>query len=100
MTFARCEADAVYLEVHVQPGARVNAVVGIHGTRLKLKIAAPAVEGAANKAVCAFIAELFEIPLARVQIARGERSRQKTVVVRGAASLPASIAVLADHTAS
>jgi uncharacterized protein (TIGR00251 family) len=92
--FVHQHADRVTLELHVQPGARRSELAGLHGERLKLKIAAPPVEGEANKAVCAFVAELFGVARSAVQLIRGERSREKTVVVIGATSLPAGIASL------
>lgn len=85
-------ADGFVLELHVQPGAKRNEVVGLHGDRLKVKIAAPPIEGAANQEVCAFVAELFRIPRTSVSVQRGLQSRQKSVVVSGTTALPASIA--------
>lgn len=90
--------DGFVVELHVQPGARRNELIGMHGGRLKVKIAAPAIDGAANHATCAFIAELFDVPRASVRINRGHTSRQKSVVVSGTTSLPASIAsLIAKH---
>jgi len=69
--------------VHVQPGARRSGVAGLHGDRLKIRIAAPALDGRANDALVAFIAEQLGIPRARVAVVRGERSRDKLVAVSG-----------------
>ena len=67
------------LTLHVQPGARRTEVAGLHGTALKLRLAAPAVEGKANAALRAFLAEAFGVPLRSVVLARGETSRDKVV---------------------
>ena len=69
------------IAVHVQPGAKRSAVAGMHGERLKLKIAAPPVEGRANAAALTFIAERLDVARARVRVASGERSRDKLIAV-------------------
>jgi uncharacterized protein (TIGR00251 family) len=80
------------LEVHVQPGARRDEVVGEHGGRLKIKLAAPPVDGKANRHLLEFLAAAFAVPVARVHLLRGASSRMKTVLVEGASELPATFA--------
>lgn len=84
--WARYDAktDLWTLQIHVQPGARTNQVVGEHGGSLKLKIAAPAVDNKANICLAGFIAELWGVAQRQVSLVRGEGSRQKTVTVHGA----------------
>jgi len=81
--WARRTADGWALALHVQPGAKRSAAAGLHGERLKLRIAAPAVDGRANDALIAFVAATLGVPKARVAVAKGERSREKLVVVSG-----------------
>ncbi len=81
--WARRTARGWALALHVQPGARRSEAAGLHGERLKLRIAAPAVDGRANDALIAFVAEQLDVPKARVAVAKGERSRDKLVVVTG-----------------
>jgi uncharacterized protein len=71
------------LELHVQPGAKVTAVVGEHGGRLKLKISAPPVDNKANAHLLAWLSMQFGVPGWAVRLIRGETSRQKTVAVCG-----------------
>ncbi|MHB1215504.1 MAG: DUF167 domain-containing protein [Thiobacillus sp.] len=71
------------LELHVQPGAKVTAVVGDHGGRLKLKIAAPPVDNKANAHLLTWLAAQLNVPKSAVRLVRGETSRQKTVAVSG-----------------
>ena len=78
------EKDLWTLQVYVQPGVRNNQVAGEHGSFLKLKIAAPAVDNKANKCLVGFVAELWGVAQRQVCLVRGEGARQKTVVVRGA----------------
>ncbi|CAK7031696.1 MAG: hypothetical protein DELT_02817 [Desulfovibrio sp.] len=69
------------LAVYVQPGAKKNAVAGEMENRLKLRIAAQAVDNKANKALTAYIAELLHIRPNRVRLESGETSRKKTLTV-------------------
>ena len=89
--WARRTADGWSLALYVQPGAKRAGVVGLHGDRLKVRIAAPALDGRANDALIEFLAEKLGLPKARVTVARGERSRDKLVAVSGACD-PARLA--------
>ena len=71
------------LEVHVQPGARRSEFAGQHGERIKIRLAAPAVENKANEALIGFLAEHYGVPKRNVRIAAGLKSRQKRVVIEG-----------------
>lgn len=71
------------LDLHVQPGAKATGVVGEHGGRLKLKIAAPPVDNKANAQLLAWLAAQLGVPKSAVRLVRGEASRQKTVAVSG-----------------
>ena len=71
------------LDLHVQPGARATGFAGQHGDRIKLKLAAPAVDGRANDALIAFLAEHYKVAKRDVRIVAGLRSRRKRVVIEG-----------------
>jgi uncharacterized protein (TIGR00251 family) len=70
---------AIELRLHVQPGARRTEVVGVHGDALKIRLAAPAVEGRANTALVHFLAEIFGVTLKQVSVVHGQLSRRKLV---------------------
>ena len=70
------------IEVKVQPRARRNALIAWEGG-WKLSLTAPAVEGKANDALLDFFARGLGIARCRVQLLRGEKSRQKTVSLDG-----------------
>jgi uncharacterized protein (TIGR00251 family) len=74
--------------VKVHPRARKNAITGEVGDALKLALTAPPVEGRANEACIAFLAEFLNVPRSSVTIAAGESSRTKLIRVAG---LPASV---------
>ena len=72
------------MRLHVQPRAAQNQIAGLQGEALKLRLSAPPVDGKANKAVLAFLAELFSLPKSALSLKSGQQSRQKTVLVTGA----------------
>ena len=67
------------LRIHAQPGAKRTEVAGIHGDSLKIRLAAPAIEGRANDALIAFLAASFGVPRRNVALIGGETGRGKTV---------------------
>jgi uncharacterized protein len=73
----------VELDVHVIPRARKTEVAGLRDDRLLIRLAAPPVEGAANSALVAFVAEWLAVPRRAVQLVSGERSRRKRLFVEG-----------------
>ena len=76
-------ADGVVLRVHVQPGAGRSAVVGRHGDALKVRVAAPPVEGRANEATRALLVDALGLATADVELTGGELSRAKRFRLRG-----------------
>lgn len=76
-------AGGVRLTLHVQPRAATTAVQGLHGDALKLRIAAPPVDGAANDEVIRFVAETLGVPARAVTLRQGQASRRKVVDVTG-----------------
>ena len=85
----RVEAGALLLEVLVQPRASRTRAAGEHGGRLKIQLAAPPVEGEANAALVAFLAQALGVRRADVAIVRGRTGRRKTVRVAGASAAAA-----------
>ena len=79
--------DGAVLTVHVQPKAARTEYVGTHGDALKFRVSAPPVEGAANEALCSFLAERFGLPKGAVVVRAGLASRRKQVLLTG---VPAS----------
>jgi len=82
-TGKRVAGPHAILSLRVQPRASRNAVIGWTGDTLKIRLTAPPVEGAANAACLAFLADLLDLPRARVVLLRGERSRDKVVQITG-----------------
>jgi uncharacterized protein (TIGR00251 family) len=75
--------SGVRLRLHIQPRALSTAIVGLHGDALKIRLAAPPVDGAANEALIRFLAERLGVPRAAVELEGGATSRAKVVHVAG-----------------
>ena len=75
--------EGAVLTIHVQPKASKTEYVGVHGDALKFRVAAPPVEGAANEALCSYLAEQFLLPKKAVVIKAGQGSRHKRVLLTG-----------------
>ncbi len=76
-------ATGIELLLHVQPRASRTRIAGEHGGRLKVQLAAPPVDGAANDELVRFLAELLAVPRRSVALVSGEGSRDKRVAVAG-----------------
>lgn len=87
----RRNGDVLTLTLHIQPGAKRTEVAGLHGMALKIRLAAPPVEGRANEALLKFIAESFGVPLRQVELKQGGQSRHKVVAITGSKVEPESL---------
>ena len=94
--FRRDAAGAVTICVHVQPGARRTEVAGLHGDRVKIRVAAPALEDRANEALVDYLAQQFEVPRRSVKLVTGAKSREKRLEVRGSTLSPAAALGIPD----
>ncbi len=73
--------DGVTIAVRAQPGAKRTKVVGVHGNELKIAVQAPPVEGRANEALIAFLAETLSVTKNKITLLTGELSRSKVFLV-------------------
>lgn len=85
----RADGPNVILSLHVQPGAKKTEVAGPHGDALKIRLAAPPVDGKANAALLAFVAAKVGVGRTAVELVSGQTSRAKRV--RIAAATPEAI---------
>lgn len=89
----RYNGEVLTLTLHVQPGAKRSEIAGLHGGALKIRLAAPPIEGRANDALLRFIADTFDVSLRQIELKQGEQSRHKVVAVTGSKIDPASLLV-------
>jgi uncharacterized protein len=75
--------NSVEVALHVQPRARRTEIAGEFNGALKLKVMAPPVDEAANRAVIQFFASILAVPKSRVQIVSGDKSREKILRIEG-----------------
>ncbi len=81
--YAKDVADGCILAIRLQPAARKNAVTGVHADAVKIALTAPPVDGKANEALIAFLAEALHLPRARIAILSGLTSRAKQLRITG-----------------
>jgi len=77
---------SLVLTLHIQPGAKRTEFAGLHGEAMKVRLAAPPVDGKANAALCAFLAGFCGLSRASVTLISGETARAKRVRIDAAGS--------------
>lgn len=73
----------ITLTLHIQPGAKKTEFAGLHGEALKIRLAAPPVDGKANDALLRFVADRLQLPKSAVSLKSGQTSRHKVLEVTG-----------------
>ncbi len=73
--------DGVLLQLSVMPNAKRTEVDGLHDGALRVRLAAPAIDGRANEALVAWLAKSLGVPKRDVEVLRGESSRRKQVAI-------------------
>lgn len=91
MAWFRRDGSDLILQVRVQPRASVDAVSGIGGDYLKIRLTAAPVEGKANERLIAYLARLFGVPKSHVILERGDRSKHKILRIRSPKKLPENL---------
>lgn len=86
MSWLRPDGSGVVVTLHIQPGAKRTECVGTHGEALKIRLAAPPVDGKANAALIAWLARTLAVPKACVELVSGLSARAKRVRIDGVAA--------------
>jgi hypothetical protein len=76
-------AQGAVFAVRLQPEAKRNAILGVHGDAIKIAITAPPIEGRANDALVELLAEWLNVPRSAITIIAGAHSRNKRVRIAG-----------------
>ncbi len=76
-------SHGIKVNLHVLPSAASTGFAGLIGNRLKLRLAAKAVDGEANRALCKFLSKAFGVPKSCISILHGETGRDKTLLICG-----------------
>jgi uncharacterized protein len=81
MKHYRWQNDQLFVDLLVQTYASHDSIVGVHGNRLKVRLASSPVAGKANEHLIKLLAEYFGVPHNRVHIIKGHQSRMKQVCI-------------------
>ena len=84
MSWLLADGDGVVLRLHIQPGAKKTEIAGLHGEALKIRLAAPPVDGKANAALIDFVAERLGLAKSAVSLKSGQTSRRKVLEISAA----------------
>lgn len=76
-------ATGIALNVRVTPRAKTSALAGVRGTAVVVRVASPPVDGAANRCLVRFLADVFSVPIGAVRILHGASGRDKRVAIDG-----------------
>lgn len=90
---ARWDGGDLLLAVYIQPRASRDEITGQHGEALRIRVAAPPVDGEANAALCRFLADTFGVAKSAVSVESGQSGRRKTVRIREPRVMPTGIAI-------
>ncbi|MCK4977293.1 MAG: YggU family protein [Anaerolineales bacterium] len=83
----------VRIAVKVQPGARKNGITGYSDSVLRVKIAAPPIEGKANKELIAYFSDILDVRKSAITIEKGQTSRNKLISIEGVDEARLSIVI-------
>jgi uncharacterized protein (TIGR00251 family) len=97
-TYTNDTPDGCTLSVRIHPGARRNAVTGIHAEALKISLTTPPVDGRANEALIAFLADALRLSKSRIALITGQTSRTKLLRITGKSA--AEVQAALDPTTS
>ena len=89
-------ASGITFAVQVAPRSRKDEIIGLQGDALKVRVTAPPVEGAANEALCRFLAKALGTPKSHVEVVAGASSRRKVVAVAGITAMTARARLLGE----
>lgn len=70
-----------HLKIKLTPRASQNKILGEEGGVLRISLNAPPVDGLANKALIVFLSDILGISKSKITLLRGQKSREKTVII-------------------
>lgn len=91
------EGTDLLLRVQLLPRASCNEFAGIHGNALKIRLTAPPVDGKANAALVAFLAEAFGVAKQQVALLRGKTGRTKKLRIQAPTRIPPWLLIAPAH---
>lgn len=92
MPYYEWRQQTLILNLHIQPQASGDGVVGPHGDRLKVRITAPPVDGKANRHLIRLLAKTFGVARSQITLISGETGPDKRISITQPTQLPPFIA--------
>ena len=89
--FYQWDNQDLLLAVYIQPRASKTEIVGSYGNRLKIRIAAPPVDGKANQELIKFLAKTFTVSKSHITLLQGATGREKRLKIKHPQTLPDGI---------
>lgn len=83
LTEVKASENCFIIALYCQPGAKNTEVQGEHDGRLKIRLAAPPIEGKANEALIQWLSKTLEIKRSQIELLAGDLSRLKRVKIAG-----------------
>lgn len=79
--YFKIAGNDIVIKVKIVPGSSKNKIVGVYNDALKITIAAPPVEGKANKKCITYLAKYFDVAKSKVEIISGKSSKNKLIKI-------------------
>lgn len=79
--FFKIVGNNIIIKSKIVPNSSKDRIMGIHNNALKIAIAAPPVEGKANKKCISFLAKYFDIAKSKIKIISGINSKGKLIKI-------------------
>lgn len=77
----KIRGNDIIIKVKIVPGSSKNKIIGVYNDALKISIAAPPVEGKANKKCIAYLAKYFDVAKSKIEIISGQISKNKLIKI-------------------
>lgn len=77
----KIRGNDIIIKVKIVPGSSKNKIIGLYNDALKISIAAPPVEGKANKKCIAYLAKYFDVAKSKIEIISGQTSKNKLIKI-------------------
>jgi len=90
---ARWDGADLILRVQVQPRASCDEFAGIHAGAVKIRLTSPPVDGKANAALIAFLAEAFGVAKRQVTLLKGDTGRAKQLRIQAPVRFPPGLPI-------
>ncbi|GBN09422.1 UPF0235 protein C15orf40 [Araneus ventricosus] len=75
--------NEIIIKIHAKPGAKESGITDIGEESVGIQIAAPPVDGEANKELIRYLSEVLQLRKSELSLEKGSRSKEKTVIISG-----------------